>query len=193
MPFKVMLHWSTCNADSQCMFFTRICRHVTLLNCFQRLPTCCSTADIAKNCPQRGFTLERFFSQHRIILQVDQCNTTFRLFPVLQCCMFVQAHSSDLCQYHFIILSETGQPKDRTTGSKQCTSPSPNTFQGSALLPPGLPPPSVSPSIPPSLPLSLPLFLPPSLPPSFPPSLILPPSLLMRMTVLQTPVKILYS
>ena len=34
----------TCNTDSQRMFFARICRHVTLLNRFQKLPTRCSTA-----------------------------------------------------------------------------------------------------------------------------------------------------
>ena len=57
----------TCNADSQRMFFARICRHVALLNRFQKLPTRCRTANIAKNRPQRGVTLERFFAQHRII------------------------------------------------------------------------------------------------------------------------------
>ena len=64
---KVMLHWSTCNADSQRMFFARICRHVTLLNRFQKLPTRCSTANIAKNRSQRAVTLEWFFAQHHII------------------------------------------------------------------------------------------------------------------------------
>ena len=57
---------STCNADSQRMFFARICRHVTLLNRFQKLATRYSTANIAKNRPQRGVTPERFFAQHRI-------------------------------------------------------------------------------------------------------------------------------
>ena len=52
---------------SQRMFFARICRHVTLLNRFQKLPTRCSTANIATNCPQRGVMLEPFFAQHRIV------------------------------------------------------------------------------------------------------------------------------
>ena len=64
---KVMLHWSTCNADSQRMFFARICRHVTLLNRFLKLPTRCSTANIAKNRSQRAVTIEWFFAQHHII------------------------------------------------------------------------------------------------------------------------------
>ena len=79
---KVMLHWSTCNADSQGMFLARICRHVTLWNRFQKLSTRCSTANIAKNRWQRAVTLEYFFratSYHcKLALQVDQCNTTFR-------------------------------------------------------------------------------------------------------------------
>ena len=46
----------------------RICRHVTLLNRFQKLPTRCSTSNIAKNRPQRGvYKLEWFFAQRRII------------------------------------------------------------------------------------------------------------------------------
>ena len=57
----------TCNADSQRMFFAQICRHATLLNRFQNLATRCSTANIAKNRPQRGVTLDRFFAQHRIV------------------------------------------------------------------------------------------------------------------------------
>ena len=57
----------TCNADSQRMFFARICRHVTLLNRFQKLPTRCSTANIAKSRSQRAVTLEWFFAQHHII------------------------------------------------------------------------------------------------------------------------------
>ena len=57
----------TCNADSQRMFFAQICRHATLLNRFQKLPTRCSTANIAKNSPQRAVTLEWFFVQHHII------------------------------------------------------------------------------------------------------------------------------
>ena len=64
---KAMLHWSTSNADSQRMFLTRTCRHVTLLNCFQKLAARCSTANIAKNRSQRAVTLEWFFAQHRII------------------------------------------------------------------------------------------------------------------------------
>ena len=67
-----MLHWSTCNADSQRMFLARICRHVTLLNRFQKLATRCSTANIAKN------LIFRATSYHcKLALQVDQCNTTF--------------------------------------------------------------------------------------------------------------------
>ena len=67
-----MLHWSTCNADSQRMFLARICRHVTLLNRFQKLTTHCSTANIAKN------LIFRATSYHcKLALQVDQCNTTF--------------------------------------------------------------------------------------------------------------------
>ena len=31
---KVVLYWSICNADSQCTFFARICRHVTLVASF---------------------------------------------------------------------------------------------------------------------------------------------------------------
>ena len=57
----------TCNGDWQHMFFARICRHVTLLNRFQKFPTRCSTANITKNRSQRGVTLERFFARHRII------------------------------------------------------------------------------------------------------------------------------
>ena len=57
----------TCNADSQRMFFARICRHVTLLNRFQKLPTRCSTANIVKNRSQRAVTIEWFFAQHHII------------------------------------------------------------------------------------------------------------------------------
>ena len=79
---KVVLHWSTCHSDSQRMFFARICRHVTLLNRFQELPTRCSTANIAKNRPQRGcytWTIFRATSYHcKLALQVDQCNTTFK-------------------------------------------------------------------------------------------------------------------
>ena len=49
---------ATCYTDQCCCKF---------LNRFQKLATCCSTANIAKNCPQRGVTLEQFFAQHRII------------------------------------------------------------------------------------------------------------------------------
>ena len=70
---KVMLHWPTCNAHSQRMFLARICRHVTLLNRFQKLATRCSTANIAKN-------RFRATSYHcKLALQVDQCNTTLSL------------------------------------------------------------------------------------------------------------------
>ena len=52
-----------------------------ILNRFQKLATRYSTANIAKNRPQRGVTPERFFAQlsyHcKLALQVDQCNTTF--------------------------------------------------------------------------------------------------------------------
>ena len=54
-----MLHWPICSEFAQCC-----CK---FLNRFQKLATCCSTANIAKNCPQRGVTLEQFFAQHRII------------------------------------------------------------------------------------------------------------------------------
>ena len=57
----------TCNGVSQHMFFARICRHVTLFNRFQKCPMRCSTVNIAKNRPQRGVALERFFARHRII------------------------------------------------------------------------------------------------------------------------------
>ena len=74
-----MLHWSTCNADSQRMFLARIFRHVTLLNRFQKLPTRCSTANLAKKkssttgCYTR--TIFRATSCHcKLALQVDQCN-----------------------------------------------------------------------------------------------------------------------
>ena len=83
LDFKVMLHWSTCNAYSQRMFFARICRHVTLLNRFQKLPTRCSTANIAKNCSQRGVTLERFFAQHRIVASW-RCKLTSVTPPLLK-------------------------------------------------------------------------------------------------------------
>ena len=75
MRLRTILRWCytgqlatpTCNADSQRMFLARICRHVTLLNRFQKLATRCSTANIAKNRSQRAVTLEWFFAQHRII------------------------------------------------------------------------------------------------------------------------------
>ena len=73
----------TCNADSQRMFLTRICRHVTLLNCFQKLATRCSTANIAKNRSQRAVTLEWFFAQHRIIASW-RCKLT-SVTPPLTC------------------------------------------------------------------------------------------------------------
>ena len=63
----------TCNADSQRMFFAQICRHATLLNRFQNLATRCSTANIAKNRPQRGVTLESF-SRNIVSLQVGVAN-----------------------------------------------------------------------------------------------------------------------
>ena len=44
----------TCNANSQRMFFARICRHFTLLNRFQKLPTRCSTANIVKKIVRNG-------------------------------------------------------------------------------------------------------------------------------------------
>ena len=54
-----MLHWPICSEFAQCC-----CK---FLNRFQKLATCCSTANIAKNCSQRGVKLEQFFAQHRII------------------------------------------------------------------------------------------------------------------------------
>ena len=76
-----------CNADSQRMFLARICRHVHLshiFNRFRKLATRCSTENGAKNRPQRGVTLERFFAQtlyhYKSAFQIDQCKTTFRQF-----------------------------------------------------------------------------------------------------------------
>ena len=85
LPLKVVLSsqlaTSTCNADSQRMLFARICRHVTLLNRFQKLPTRCSTANIAKKSSATGWyarTIFRATSYHcKLALQVDQCNITF--------------------------------------------------------------------------------------------------------------------
>ena len=78
-----MLHWSTCNAGSQRMFLARICRHVTLLNRFQKLATRCSTANIAKKTfPMGRYTgiIFRATSYHcKLALQVDQCNITLSI------------------------------------------------------------------------------------------------------------------
>ena len=64
------------------MFLARICRHVTLLNRFQKLATRCSTANIAKNRSQRAVTLEWFFAQHRIIASW-RCKLTSVTPPLL--------------------------------------------------------------------------------------------------------------
>ena len=41
----------TCNADSQCMFLTRICRHVTLLNRFKKLAALQISQKLFRNGP----------------------------------------------------------------------------------------------------------------------------------------------
>ena len=63
------------------VFFARICRHVTLLNRFQKLPTRCSTANIAQNRSQRAVTLESFFAQH--IIASWRCKLTSVTSPLV--------------------------------------------------------------------------------------------------------------
>ena len=62
-----MLNWPICSKFAQCC-----CK---FLNRFQKLATRCSTANIAKNRPQRGVTLERYSAQYRIIAN-RRCKST---------------------------------------------------------------------------------------------------------------------
>ena len=79
---KVMLHWSTCNADSQRMFF---CTNLQTCYTFESLS---KTSNALQHCKYRkkSFAAGRYTrmifratSYHcKLALQVDQCNITFR-------------------------------------------------------------------------------------------------------------------
>ena len=69
------------------------------LNRFQKLATRCSTANSAKNRPQRGVTLERFFAQHRIIAN-RRCKSTCVTPPLDTCEREIQSSELSLEKSH---------------------------------------------------------------------------------------------
>ena len=110
---RVVLHWSTCNADSQRMFLARICRHVTLLNRFQILATRCSSANIAKNRSQRAVTLEWSFAQHRVIASW-RCKLT-SVTPPLNSLLNQRQREDCYINWRFIRLLENAAGKRLST------------------------------------------------------------------------------
>ena len=92
--FKVVLHWSTCNANLQRRFATHVFR-TNLQTCytFESLSKTCNTLQHCKYREKSSATgrytkmIFRATSYHcKLALQVDQCNTTFSniLFIVVQ-------------------------------------------------------------------------------------------------------------